>query len=204
MDDDVRHVAGVADAREQRNVPLTAALEDENPFLVRLDPERVEHERKRHLLGAPFDEEDGPREEELCAVAVELGKHAERLRLLQRLRLEERRPLVSPVPHDRKVLDPVDAEEHGRMRRVENLVAALPERAKHAEEVPLRMRAEVELGLLDEQDEPPQVRREQALHAHHELEPAVRLGPVMVGERRQEELRDIGSARSRRRGDERP
>ena len=90
------------------------------------------------------------------------------------------------------------------MRRVEDLVAALCELAQHPEEMPLQVRAQIQLGLLDQEDEPAQVRREQALHPHHELKPAVGLGPVVVGERRLEELRDVGRARARRGSDERP
>ena len=91
------------------------------------------------------------------------------------------------------------------MRRVEDLVAALRELAQHAVEVPLRVRAQVELRLLDQQDEAAQVRREQALHApRRAASPPSACGPVMLGERRLEELGDVGCARAGGRRDERP
>src|SRR5581483_8524253 len=168
VDDDVRDAARVADPREERDVALPSALEHHDPLLVGLDPERLEHEREGELLGASFDEQCRPCEEELGAVAVELREHAERFRLLERLRLEERRPLRCVMADERELLHPVDAEEDGRVRRVEDLVAALPEHPDHPEEMPLQVRAQIELRLLEEEDEATQVRCEQALHPHHE------------------------------------
>ena len=190
--DHIWNVAGVADAREERHVPLAAAFEDEDAFLVRLDAERVEHERERELLGAALDEQHCTCEEELRAVAVELREHAERLRLGERLRLEERRAVVIRVSHEREVFDAVDAEEDRSVGRVEDLVAAMRELAHDTEEVPLQVRAQVELRLLDEEDEAAQVRREQSFHPRDELQAAVRLRPVVLGVRRLEELGDVG------------
>ena len=166
--DDVRDLARVADAREERHVPLAAALEHDDPLLVGLDAERLEEEREGELLRAALDEERGAREEELGAVAVELRQRAERLRLRERLRLVHRRPEIVRVADERELLEPVDAEEHRRVRRVEDLVAALREPAQHAIEMPLRVRAQVELRLLDEQDEAAQAGREDPLHPAHE------------------------------------
>src|SRR5206468_221021 len=45
VDYHVRDAARVRDAREQRHVPLAAALEHEDPLLVRVDAERLEDER---------------------------------------------------------------------------------------------------------------------------------------------------------------
>ena len=81
MHDDVRHVARVADAREERHVALAAALEHDDALLVRFDVKGFEDERERQLLGSPFDEQGRAREEELRAVAVELRERAEGLRL---------------------------------------------------------------------------------------------------------------------------
>jgi hypothetical protein len=194
VNDDVRDRARAAEAREERDVALPTALENENPLLVRLDPERVEDERERQLLGAAFDEQHRPREEDLGAVGVELGEHAERLGLLERVGLEERRALVARMPDERQILDAIDAQEDRRVRRVEDLVAALGERAQQTEEMPLHVRAQVELGLLDQQHEAAQARRHEALHAHHELQSPVCLGPVMLGVRRLEELGHVGGA----------
>jgi len=55
----------------------------------------------------------------------------------------------------------------------------------------LRVRAEVELGLFDQQHEASQVGREQALHPHHELEPAVRFRPMVRRDWRLQELGDV-------------
>jgi hypothetical protein len=65
-------------------------------------------------------------------------------------------------------------------------------------QMPLHVRAEVKLRLLDQQHELAQVRREQMLHAPHEREAAVGRRPVMLCTRRTEQLGDIGRTRSRR------
>src|SRR5207244_7992198 len=127
VNDHVRDVARVADAREQRDVPFAAALEDQDPLLIRLDAERLEHEWKRELLRAPLDEQRGPREEQLGAVAVELRQHAERLRFGERLRLEQRRADLRMVSYERELLDAIDTEEHGSVRRVTGLGPAVRE-----------------------------------------------------------------------------
>ena len=132
VDDDVRDAAGVGDAREERHVALAAALEHEDPLLVRVDAERVEDERERELLGATLDEHGAARQEELGAVAVELRQRAEPLGLGQRLGLEERGPAVGGVPDERELLELVDAEKDRRVGRVEDLVARLRERPQEA------------------------------------------------------------------------
>ena len=65
--------------------------------------------------------------------------------------------------------------------------------------MPLRMRAEVELGLLDQEHEAAQVGCEQTLHPHDELESAVGGSPVMRGEWRLNELCDVRGRPGRRR-----
>jgi len=77
------------------------------------------------------------------------------------------------------------------VRRVEDLIPLPGKTAQQAEKMSLRMRAEIELGLLDQEDEAAEVGREQALHPHHELESAVGRRPVMRCEWRREELRDV-------------
>ena len=156
------------------------------------------------LLGAPLDEHGAAREEELGAVAVELRERTERLGLRERLRLEERRPAGGRVTDERELLELVDAEEHRRVRRVEDLVARLREIPQKAVEVALGMWAEIELRLLDQEHEVAKVRADEPLHARHERESPVRLGPVMIDERRLEELGDLGSAPPGGRCHERP
>ena len=56
------------------------------------------------------------------------------------------------------------------------------------------MRTEIELRLLDQEHEVPQVRGDEPLHAGDEREPSVCRGPVMVGRRRLEQLGDLGGA----------
>src|SRR5207248_11350391 len=112
VDDAVLDAPRVADARKERHVALAAALEDDDPLLVGLDVERLEHEWKRQLLRATLDEQGGAREEELGAIAVELGERAERLRLRQRVGLEQRRADVGGMSDERQLLEAVDAEEH--------------------------------------------------------------------------------------------
>src|SRR5205085_6291351 len=115
VDHDVWDAARVADAREERNVPFPAALENDDPLLVGVDPERLEHKRERQLFRAPFDEQGSPREEELGAIAVELREHPKRFRLGERLGLEERGPMLRMMSHQGELLHPVDAQEDGCM-----------------------------------------------------------------------------------------
>jgi hypothetical protein len=194
VDDDVRDAARVGDAREERHVALPAALEHEDPLLVGVDAERVEDERERELLRSPLDEDRAAREEELGAVAVELGERAERLGLRERLGLEERRPARRRVADERELLELVDAEKDRRVGRVEDLVSRLGEGAQEAVEVALRMRAEVELRLLDQEHEVAEMRGDELFQARDEREPAVRGGPVVVGRGRQQQLGDFGCA----------
>ena len=88
------------------------------------------------------------------------------------------------------------------MRRVEDLIPAPCQLPQQAEEVPLGVRAEVELGLLDQQHEAAEVGGEETLHPHHELEPAVGCRPVMRGDGRLEEPGHV-CRRPRRGRDER-
>src|SRR5581483_2760513 len=168
VDDDVRNLAGVADADEERDVALAAALEHEDPLLVDVDAERLEDEREDQLLRPSLDEHRTAGEEQLRAVAVELGEDAEGLGLGERFRLEELRTAVPAVPDERQLLEPVDAEEDGGVRRVEDLVALLREPAQDAVKAPLRVGAEIQLRLLDQQHEAAQVRADQALHPLYE------------------------------------
>src|SRR5262249_5824348 len=149
--------------------------------------ERVEHEGKRQLLGAALDEHRAAREEQLGAVTVELRERAKRLGFRQGLGLEERRAARRRVTDERELLELVDAEEDGRMRGVQELVARLRERPQEAVEMALRMRAEIELRLLDQEHEVTQVRVEQPLHPRDKREPAIGGGPVAVDGRRLEE-----------------
>jgi hypothetical protein len=184
-------------------LPLPPHSSTRIPF-IGIDAERVEDERKRELLGATLDEHRAARQEELGAVAAELRERPEPLGLRQRLGLEERGPARRGVTDQRKLLELVDAEEDRRVRRVEDLVARLCERPQEAVEVALRMRAEIELRLLDQQYEVAQVRVEQAIHAGDEREPAVRRSPVAVHGRGLKELRHLGGASPGGRRDERP
>ena len=56
---------------------------------------------------------------------------------------------ASVVADERELLEPVDGEEDRGVRRVEHLVPASASRADLPVQVALRLRAEVELGLLD-------------------------------------------------------
>ena len=125
--DDVRDAAVVADAREERHVALAAALEHEHALLVGLDAERVEDEREVSFSVRPSTRSAARARKELRAVAVELRERPEALGLGERLRLEERRPAVGGVAHERELLHPVDAQEDRCVGRVEDLVAALRE-----------------------------------------------------------------------------
>jgi hypothetical protein len=189
---DVRDAARVGDAREERHVALAAALEHEDSLLVGVYAERVEDERERELLRPSLDEDRTAGEEELRAIAVELGERAEGLGLRERLRLEERRSARRRVADERELLELVDAEKDRRVGRVEDLVSRLGERAEESVEMALRVRAEIELGLLDQEHEVAEIRGHEPLHARDEREPAVRRGPVMVGRGRQQELGDLG------------
>ena len=111
MHDNIRNPARVADAREERDVALAAALQHDDALLVGLHAERLEDEREDELLGAAFDEQRGSREEELGAVAVELGQDPECLGLCERRRLKQRGPSLRVVTYESELLHPVDAQE---------------------------------------------------------------------------------------------
>ncbi len=155
-------------------------------------PSASKTQRERELLRSPLDEDRAAGEEELGAVAVELGERAERLGLRERLGLKERRPTRRRVADERELLELVDAEKDRRVRRVEDLIPRLGEGAQEPVEVALRMRAEVELRLLDQEHEVAEMRGDEPFHARDEREPAVRRGPVVVGRRRQQQLGDLG------------
>ncbi len=72
-------------------------------------------------------------------------------------------PAAFALSHERELVEVRDAEERRRVRRVEHLVAALGERPKQAIDVPLGLRAEVQLGLLDQHDEPAHACLDEAL-----------------------------------------
>ena len=183
MDDDVRDVARVGDAREERHVALAAALEHEDPLLVGVDAERVEERAGTSSFSVRPSTRTAQRARKSSARSLSNSESARNaLRLRERLGLVERRAAGRRVADERELLELVDAEEDRRVRRVEDLVPLLRERAQDAVEVPLRMRAEVELRLLDQEHEVAEVRGEQALHARHEREAAVRRGPVVIDE----------------------
>ena len=131
VDDDVRDAARVADAREERHVALAAALEHEDPFLVRLDAERLEDERERQLLGAPLDEQRAQRARKSSARSLSNSESARNASAsASGSGWKSVVPPVGRVADERELLEPVDAEEDRRVRRVEDLVPALRERAQ--------------------------------------------------------------------------
>src|SRR5205823_10019736 len=119
------------------------------------------------------------------------------------LRLKERRPVDRVVADERELFHPVDGEEDRGMRGVEDLVPLPGKAAQDTEEMPLCVRAEIELGLLDQEHEAAQVGCEEPLHPHYELKPAVSRGPVMRSKWRCEELGDVCGAVTRRGRDKR-
>ena len=76
------------------------------------------------------------------------------------------------------------------------------ELAQHAIQVPLQVRAQVQLRFLDQQHEALEAGGEYALHGIHEQHAAVRGRPVMIRERRTRTSGDVGSARAGRGRDE--
>ena len=171
---DVRDRADVADLREQRDVALARAVDHRDRLLVGVEAERLEDEREHELLGAPFDEQHGAREEDLGALGVELADEPERSLLRERLRLRERRAGALVVPDEHELLEPVDAEEDRGVRRVEDLVAsARGEPPQQAVQVALGRWRQVELGLFDQHDEVLDARLDQAGDRPHERKPSV-------------------------------
>ena len=150
--DDVRDLARVADLGEQRDVPFAGAVDDRDRLPVGVVAERAEHERERELLRSPLDEHHRAREEDLGALGVELRD--QRGAPASRGSASGCRSVV-PVRWSWRTstscVEPVDAEEDGRVGRVEHLVAAARGEAVELRvQVALRGRAQVELRLLDQ------------------------------------------------------
>src|SRR5687767_3524597 len=95
-------------------------------------------------------------EEELPAGSIELGHHPEVLVGGDRLRLDNLRPRGRRTFHKDEFLHTRDVEEGRRVRRVDHLVSSERELTQDAVEVALRLRAEIELRLLDQEYEPAQ------------------------------------------------
>ena len=77
-----------ADAGEQRDIALAAALDDRDAFAVGVVAEGFERERQRQAFGRTLDEQRRLGEEELAARRVELGQHAQVVVRRERLRAE--------------------------------------------------------------------------------------------------------------------
>ena len=151
VDDDERDPARLADPGEHRDVGLPAALDDGDLRAVGVVAERREDGREHELLRPPLDEDRGAGEEELAPLGVELAHHPKRLVRVERLRLHDMGAAAGAVADEDELLQPRDVQEGRGVRRVEHLVPGAGEGAQTAVEVALRVRAEEELGLLDEE-----------------------------------------------------
>jgi len=127
-----------------------------------------------------LDEEHGARQEDFGAIGVELREHPEGLLLRQRLRLQQPCACSLVVANEHEVGQRVDAEEGRSVGRVEHLVAH-GEAAEQPAQVTLRGRAEVELRLLDEDDEPADACIGQRRDRSDQREPSI-LGVAVVAD----------------------
>ena len=151
MHDHERDPTGPADAREDRDVRLAAALDDGDLRPVGIVAEGGEDRRQDELFRPALDEDRRAREEELAPLGVELAHDPEGLVGVERLRLDDVRASPGRVADEDELLQPRDVEEGGRVRRVDDLVAFGRQRAQPAVEVPLRVGTKEELGLLDQE-----------------------------------------------------
>ena len=164
----------MADADEQPQVRLAAAVHDGHLLAIHVIAERAEHERERELLGAALHEQRSAREEQLAALRVDLAERAEALLRAQRLRLDDARARARAVLDQRQLLQAPHVQERRLVRGVDDLVAALRERPQEPVEVALSLRSQEQLGLLDQQYEPPLARLAHRLHAAHQRSCACR------------------------------
>ena len=119
---DERDPGGPADAREERDIRLAAALDDRDRLAVDVVPERREHEREHQLLSQALDEHDRAGEEELAARSVELGHHPEVVVSGNGLGLEGMRPGTRTALDEDELVHPRHVEEGRRVRRVDDLI----------------------------------------------------------------------------------
>ena len=105
--------------------------------------------RDGDLLGHPLDQDRRPREEQLGALGVELAHDAKCVLDVDPLEPIDRRH-AEPVASDEiDLLQRSDAEKAWSMRGEEDLVAGLCEPPDQPAEIPMRLRSEEQLWLLD-------------------------------------------------------
>ena len=124
--------------------------DDRDRLPVDVVAECREHEREHELLGQALDENGRMGEEELAARGVELGHYPEVLVGGHGLRLEGVRPRGRKAFHEDE-LHARDVEERRGVCRVDDLIAGEGEIAQEA--VALRLWAEKELRLLDQEQQ---------------------------------------------------
>ena len=199
VDDDEGDAAGLADAGEDRDVRLPAALDDRDLGPVGVVAERGEDGREDELLRAALDEDRRAGEEELAPLRVELAHDPERLVRLERLRPDDVRAALGIVSDEHELLETGDVQEGRRVRGVEHLVPRGGELAQAAIEVALNVRPEEELGLLDDEHDAGDVRLATGLECRDERAGAGGLGGARVVLLRSslEAPRRLSSARAR-------
>src|SRR5207302_1899250 len=92
---------------------------------------------------------------------------------------------------------PIDGQKNRRIHRVENLIPLPYKITQDTKEMPLRMRAQIELGLFNQEHEAANVRDEQTLHAHDELESPINDQPMILNKKQNKELDNINNPDTR-------
>ena len=103
------------------------------------------------LFRHPFHEHGRPSQEQLAALGVELGAETDILVRRCSRRLDRAGPGLLCALDEGQLVKPRDVEERRRMRGVDDLVPAASELPQQPVEVALGLRAQVQLGLLDQQ-----------------------------------------------------
>ena len=151
VDDDEGDAAGLADAGEDRDVRLPAALDDRDLGPVGVVAERGEDGREDELLRAALDEDRRAGEEELAPLASNSLTIRNASSASSGSGPDDVRAALGIVSDEHELLEAGNVQEGGRVRRVEHLVPRGGELAQAAIEVALRVRPQEELGLLDDE-----------------------------------------------------
>ena len=145
---------------------------------------------RRSFSVRPSTSKAAPREEELAALGIELAQHAEALVGGKRLGLDDRGAAPRFVLDERELLEASDVEEGGGVGRVEDLVAGGQRTTEQPVEVALRLRAQEQLWLLDQEHDPAFMGATELLDRVHECSGGRR-------RRRQSVASEIGACRVR-------
>ena len=114
---------------------------------------------KGDLLGHAFDENRRPREEELGTLRVELAHHPKRVVDVDRPQPFDRGHAEVVTADEIDLLERGETEETRGVRGEEDLVAAIREVSDEPAQIPVRVRGEKQLRLLDRENDARDIER---------------------------------------------